>query len=85
ASETSTSITLKMQEGKTETLRRNEIDELHNNGVSFMPEGLEKNIPPQDMADLISFIKNWRYLESAQEQPTAKAPTETSPRRTKGG
>jgi len=30
-----------------------------------MPEGLEKDIPMQDMADLISFIKNWRYLESA--------------------
>jgi hypothetical protein len=28
-----------------------------------MPEGLEKTIPPQDMADLIAFIKNWRYLD----------------------
>ncbi len=72
ASETSTSITLKMQEGKSETIRRNEIDELHNNGVSFMPEGLEKDIPPQDMADLISFVKNWRYLDSAQQQSEAK-------------
>ena len=31
-------------------------------GISFMPDGLEKTIPPQDMADLIAFIKNWRYL-----------------------
>jgi len=23
---------------------------------------LEKNISTQDMADLIAFIKNWRYL-----------------------
>jgi len=65
AAETSTSVTLKQQEGKSETLRRDEIEELHNNGVSFMPEGLEKDIPMQDMADLISFIKNWRYLDSA--------------------
>jgi putative heme-binding domain-containing protein len=65
AAETSTSVTLKQQEGKSETLRRDEIDDLHNNGVSFMPEGLEKDIPMQDMADLISFIKNWRYLDSA--------------------
>jgi putative membrane-bound dehydrogenase-like protein len=65
AAETSTSITLKQQEGKSETLRRDEIEDLHNNGVSFMPEGLEKDIPMQDMADLISFIKNWRYLVGA--------------------
>jgi putative heme-binding domain-containing protein len=65
SAETSTSVTLKQQEGKSETLRRDEIEDLHNNGVSFMPEGLEKDIPMQDMADLISFIKNWRYLESA--------------------
>ena len=67
AAETSTSVTLKQQEGKSETLRRDEIDDLHSDGVSFMPEGLEKDIPPQDMADLISFIKNWRYLENPQE------------------
>jgi hypothetical protein len=24
---------------------------------------LEKNIPLQDMADLVAFIKNWRYLD----------------------
>jgi hypothetical protein len=28
-----------------------------------MPVGLEKNITKQQMADLISFIKNWRYIE----------------------
>jgi putative membrane-bound dehydrogenase-like protein len=67
SAETSTSVTLKQQEGKSETLRRDEIDELRSDGVSFMPEGLEKDIPPQDMADLISFIKNWRYLENPQE------------------
>jgi len=63
--ETSTSVTMKQAEGKTITLRRAEIEELYSNGVSFMPDGLEKLIPPQDMADLISFIKNWRYLDAA--------------------
>jgi len=60
--ETSTSVTLKQQEGKTLTIPRSEIEELRSDGISFMPDGLEKNIPPQEMADLISFIKNWRYL-----------------------
>ncbi|MDP6467487.1 MAG: hypothetical protein QF918_07100 [Pirellulaceae bacterium] len=31
--------------------------------VSLMPDGLEKSIPFQEMADLISFIKNCRYLD----------------------
>ena len=66
ATETSTSVTLKQAEGKAITLLRDEIDELQSDGVSFMPDGMEKNIPPQDMADLIGFIKNWRYLEPQQ-------------------
>lgn len=61
--ETPTSVTLQQAEGKTITLARDEIDELRSDGVSFMPDGLEKNIPPQEMADLIAFIKNWRYLK----------------------
>jgi len=63
AAETTTSITLKQAEGKTVTLSRGEIDRIRSSGVSLMPEGVEKNIPPQAMADLIAFIKNWRYLD----------------------
>jgi putative heme-binding domain-containing protein len=63
ASDTASSITLKQPEGKTVALLRTEIEELRSNGISLMPEGLEKNIPPQDMADLVAFIKNWRYLD----------------------
>jgi putative heme-binding domain-containing protein len=65
AAETATSVTLKLPEGKTETLLRADIEELRSSGVSLMPDGLEKNVPPQDMADVISFIKNWRYLDGA--------------------
>jgi putative heme-binding domain-containing protein len=61
--ETSTSVTLRQAEGKTVTLPRDEIEELRPSGVSLMPEGLEREIPKQQMADLISFIKNWRYLD----------------------
>lgn len=62
-SETATSITLQQPEGKIDTLLRDEIDVIRSTGMSLMPEGLEKNIPHQAMADLISFIKNWRYLD----------------------
>jgi putative membrane-bound dehydrogenase-like protein len=63
ATETSTSVTLKQPEGKTVTIPREEIEELKNNRVSLMPVGLERTITPQQMADLISFLKNWRYLD----------------------
>jgi putative heme-binding domain-containing protein len=61
--ETATSITLRQAEDKTVTLPRSEIEEMRSNGVSLMPDGLEKDIPHQDMADLVAFIKNWRYLD----------------------
>lgn len=61
--DTSSSLTLKQPENKMITLLRQDIDELRSTGVSLMPEGLEKNIDKQQMADLISFIKNWRYLD----------------------
>lgn len=63
AAETATSITLKQQGGKEAVIPRSEIDELKSNGQSLMPEGLERQIPQADMADLLSFIKNWRYLD----------------------
>jgi putative membrane-bound dehydrogenase-like protein len=63
ASDTATSITLRQAEDKSVTLLRSDIEEMRSNGISLMPDGLEKAIPPQDMADLIAFIKNWRYLD----------------------
>ena len=65
ATETATSITLKQPEGKTVTLPRDQIETMQSSGVSLMPEGLERNINPQQMADVISFIKNWRYLDGS--------------------
>jgi putative membrane-bound dehydrogenase-like protein len=63
SAETGTSITLRQPEGKTLVVSRSDIEQLKSTGLSLMPEGLEKNVPQQDMADLIAFIKNWRYLD----------------------
>ena len=61
--ETTSSITLKQAEKKVLTLLREDIEQVRSSGVSLMPEGLEKNIDRQQMADLISYIKNWQYIE----------------------
>ena len=63
SSETSSSVTMKQPEGKTITVLRSEIEELKPNGVSLMPVGFEKQLTVAQLADVISFIKNWRYLD----------------------
>ncbi|HID75660.1 MAG TPA: c-type cytochrome [Planctomycetaceae bacterium] len=56
ASETATSVTLKRAEGETNTVLRTEIEELVNTGMSIMPEGQEKLMTKQEMADLIAYL-----------------------------
>ncbi len=57
AAETGTSITLIGTDGKPQTILRKDLDELTSTGKSLMPEGLEKELKPQDIADLIAFIR----------------------------
>jgi len=60
ASETATSLTLRMQQGKEESLSRDEIEELAPSTTSLMPQGLEKDLSRQDLADLLAFLKGER-------------------------
>ena len=57
-SETDEAIVLRMAEGKQQTIGRAEIDEIRASNVSLMPEGVEKDVTPQEMADLLEFLKN---------------------------
>lgn len=57
AAETATSYTIRRAEGKEDIILRNNIDTLLSNGISLMPNGLEKEIKPQQMADLLQYIK----------------------------
>jgi putative membrane-bound dehydrogenase-like protein len=56
AAETTTSITLRGQEGKEQVLLRGELEELQGTGKSLMPEGLEKDLSRQDLADVIAYL-----------------------------
>jgi putative heme-binding domain-containing protein len=60
ASETGTSLTLRMQQGKEESLSKDEIEELAPSTTSLMPQGLEKDLSRQDLADLLAFLKGER-------------------------
>lgn len=57
ASETSTSVTLVAADGKKHVILRSELEELFSTGKSAMPEGLEKDITPVEMTDLLAFIR----------------------------
>jgi putative heme-binding domain-containing protein len=55
--ETSTSITLIGPDSKTETLLRGDLEELATTGKSAMPEGLENDLPVQDLADVMAHVR----------------------------
>jgi putative membrane-bound dehydrogenase-like protein len=56
AAETATSITLRRAEGASDTVLRVSIDELRSTGQSLMPDGMEKQLSKQEMADLIAYL-----------------------------
>lgn len=60
SSESGNAITLKGKEGRQETLLRSEIEEIKASGKSLMPEGLEKEISPAAMSDLIAYLSSLR-------------------------
>jgi putative membrane-bound dehydrogenase-like protein len=58
--ETATSITIRRPDSTSETILRVNIEELRSTGMSFMPEGLEKSINHQEMADLLAYLMSIR-------------------------
>ena len=63
AGETRTSIDLLDAEGKKQTLLREDIEELAASKKSIMPEGFEKSVPPEGLADLLQFLtQKGKYL-----------------------
>jgi putative membrane-bound dehydrogenase-like protein len=56
--ESPAAITLKRSEAIVEVIPRPQVAELRSTGRSLMPEGLETNIPPAEMADLLAFLRD---------------------------
>jgi len=57
-SENANSITIARADGTSDTVLRIDIDELISSKLSFMPEGLEKQINKQEMADLLAYLNS---------------------------
>ena len=60
-------IALKLQGGKQEVIPRADVEEIQVSSLSLMPEGLEKQIPVQELADLFAFL----CLDLPPENPDA--------------
>ena len=52
------SITLRRAEARQDVILRSTIETLASTGVSLMPEGLEKDLSPQNIADVIAFVQS---------------------------
>jgi putative heme-binding domain-containing protein len=61
-------LVLKTQGGKLETVPRNEVEEMNVSRVSLMPEGIEKQLRPQEIADLFAFL----VLDKPPDDPAAR-------------
>jgi putative heme-binding domain-containing protein len=58
AAETPTSITLRRAEGVEEVILRANLELFRVTTLSLMPEGLEKELKPQDVADLFAYLRS---------------------------
>jgi putative membrane-bound dehydrogenase-like protein len=76
--ETASGLTLVQGGGVRETLLRGDIKELRASALSLMPEGLEQAMTPQDVADLIAWVKGSApgLFGNASQEQAAKARAE---------
>jgi putative heme-binding domain-containing protein len=56
--ETAETVILRQAEGKQQIIPRAEIEQIRASGKSLMPEGVEKDVSVQQMADLIEYLKS---------------------------
>ncbi len=57
AAETTTSVTLLRAKGEKDTVLRRNIESMYSTSLSAMPTELEADLKPQDVADLIVFLR----------------------------
>jgi putative membrane-bound dehydrogenase-like protein len=58
AEESAGALVLRRAEGARDVIPRDQIERVASTGVSLMPEGLEKGLSLQDLADLIAFVRS---------------------------
>ena len=57
AEESATSLTLKRADSKQDVVLRQNVSEITGTGLSLMPDGFEKKLTKEEMADLLAFLR----------------------------
>jgi putative membrane-bound dehydrogenase-like protein len=57
AGESGNRLTLIGSDGKPQTVLRSDLESLTSTGKSLMPDGLEKDLKPQDLADVLAYLR----------------------------
>jgi hypothetical protein len=72
---------IKVQGGKLETIVRDDVEATKISELSLMPEGLEKQLQPQEIADLFAFITLDKHPDDATAKPIPNGAEGSSARR----
>ncbi len=67
-------VVLKVQGGKLETVPREDLVAMKVSELSLMPEGVEKQLEPQEIADLFAFITLDKHPDDGTARPIAGTP-----------
>jgi putative heme-binding domain-containing protein len=67
-------VVLKVQGGKLETIAKGDIEAMKQSELSLMPEGIEKQLQPQEIADLFAFITLDRHPDDKMAGPIPGTP-----------
>jgi putative membrane-bound dehydrogenase-like protein len=70
-SETAAALTIQSGGGSVETVPRSLVKEIRASKLSMMPEGFEEALAPQEMADVLAFLKQH---STAPDKPASAAP-----------
>jgi putative heme-binding domain-containing protein len=67
-------VVLKGQGGKLSVIARADIDEMYRSELSLMPEGIEKQLTEQEIADLFAYLSLDKHPDDAQAKYITGAP-----------
>ncbi len=66
--ESETSLTLRKENGLNEIIFRGDVDEIKMSDVSLMPANLREQLKPQDVADLIAYLRQTTTPQEKDQQ-----------------
>jgi putative heme-binding domain-containing protein len=66
ADEAGDALTLYLADGRRTTTQRSEIEDLRSTGVSLMPEGMQHELNPAMLMDLIEFVRSDEFAQTIE-------------------